>query len=450
MLNSKRRRNFFFGSLLILCSLSHPSYAAFIPVKVATGAQFTCALSSEGNVKCWGDNSHYNLATGDRLRYGYSPGSMGNNLPVANLGTDFNVSDICAGDYFSCAASNEGRVKCWGGNDYYGALGQGLPAYKDTSQFGDFLAFTDLGPQFKTSRLTCGNNHVCALSREGEAKCWGMNTSGQLGLGNAVSRGSNPEHMGANLPVLVSSTPIQAMSNAFSHTCAVFQGAMKCWGSSNLGQLGQESLNSLGETNATKNLDLIPAVKLEAPGVDIQVRKTTVGIYSSCALYEMKTDKRDHVKCWGNNSGGVLGIGDSGSRGGFKNSMGQNLPEVDLGNYQISDIQGYASHTCVLGKNGQVKCWGANRDGRLGLGDSINRGNKPGQMGQNLSPIDLGLPAKALSTGSSAEHTCAILINNQVKCWGKNQFGQLGYEDSVDRGILPTDMGEALPFVRLN
>ena len=75
-------------------------------------------------------------------------------------------------------------------------------------------------------------------------------------------------------------------------------------------------------------------------------------------------------------------------------------------------------HTCALFEGGAVKCWGGNSQGTLGLGDTQYRGNNPGEMGANLPFVDLGGPALRVRAGGIS--TCALLAGGIIKCWGYN------------------------------
>ncbi|MBI4405658.1 MAG: hypothetical protein HY537_15980 [Deltaproteobacteria bacterium] len=94
-----------------------------------------------------------------------------------------------------------------------------------------------------------------------------------------------------------------------------------------------------------------------------------------------------------------------------------------------------------------MKCWGANDYGQLGLGDTVVRGLTDNSMGDALLPINLGsgLGISSIATGNF--HHCVLLNNNTIKCWGYNQFGQLGLEDTANRGDQPGEMGDSLPAV---
>jgi alpha-tubulin suppressor-like RCC1 family protein len=163
----------------------------------------------------------------------------------------------------------------------------------------------------------------------------------------------------------------------------------------------------------------------------------------------------NQVKCWGVNWTGQRGAGLT--RGTNKEivgdepgEMGDALPVVNLGTGRTakSISLGY-EHTCALLDNNQIKCWGYNDFGQLGLGDIAFRGDDNGEMGDALPTVSLGTGRSAKSVSAGEHATCAVLDNNQLKCWGDNWRGELGLGDYLHRGIAPNEMGDYLPYVNL-
>jgi len=139
------------------------------------------------------------------------------------------------------------------------------------------------------------------------------------------------------------------------------------------------------------------------------------------------TGRRNQVL--GSNQYGQLGYGDKNHRGDKPGDMGDNLPFVDLGGTAQAVAVG-SGHTCAVLAAGLVKCWGYNNDGRIGYGDQENRGDNTGEMRVTLNTVDLGTGKAATALSLGALHSCAMLNDGSRKCWGENGQGQLGYEDT--------------------
>ena len=161
------------------------------------------------------------------------------------------------------------------------------------------------------------------------------------------------------------------------------------------------------------------------------------------------------VKCWGKNFFGQLGLGHRFDWGDEEYERGPDLPEVDLGTGRSAKaISAGTDHTCALLDNDQIKCWGRNDSSALGIGrrlygDSI--GIEEDHMGDNLPEVDLGSGRSAKAVAAGNDHTCAILDNDRLKCWGSNYAGTLGLDKSTSHGIpwRKSDMGDNLPYVNL-
>lgn len=282
--------------------------------------------------------------------------------------------------------------------------------------------------------------HSCALRANGHVKCWGYNYSGQLGYGSAGTNiGDAPDEMGGYLPEVELGYGRTALSVAtgYTHTCVVLENQhVKCWGSSPYGQLGQGATDTLGDAPSEMG-DYLPEINL---GTDVIVLQLVVGNSHNCALLGDGS-----VKCWGYNSHGQLGTGDTDHRGDAPNEMGDYLPTVDLGTGRSAQqIAVGELHSCALLDNNDVKCWGYGSYGISGAGDSSTRGDGPGEMGDYLSPIDFGAERTPVELWSGLYNACVLLDDGDVKCWGRNNYGELGLGDSNPRGDAPNEMGDYL------
>ncbi len=345
------------------------------------------------------------------------------------------VEQLAAGDGHTCAVFSDGGVKCWGLNSD-GQLGLGdTDAWGDGSEeMGDTLRFVAVGGW--VIQVAAGGAHTCALLDSGEVKCWGRNAYGQLGLGDTLSKGDEPGEMGA-LPTVALGEPATAISAGATHACAVLaSGAVKCWGSNAYGELGQGDTENQGD-NYAEVAKLLP-VDLGEPALAV-----SAGSNYTCAVLASGA-----VKCWGRNDTGQLGLGSTDPKGDDDNEMGDALPAVDLGEVALTVAAGAGPrpHTCALLASGAVKCWGANDFGQLGQGDTDSRGDGSGEMAA-LPAVELDGTARAVFTGR--EFSCALLDAAAVRCWGRSQYGQLGLGDISTWGEAPGEMGAALPLVDL-
>eukprot|EP01083_Nonionella_stella_P277125 942139_1 len=171
-------------------------------------------------------------------------------------------------------------------------------------------------------------------------------------------------------------------------------------------------------------------------GTNFIPMQMTAGYYHTCAL-----STANKVKCFGRNNGGELGYGDTNNRGDASNQMGDTLLEIDLGtNFIPMQIVAGVHHTCALSTAHKVKCFGRNNGGQLGYGDTNNRGG----MSDNLLGIDLGTNFLPIQMAAGYYHTCALSTAYKVKCWGFNGDGELGYGDTNNRGDASNQMGDTL------
>jgi len=205
------------------------------------------------------------------------------------------------------------------------------------------------------------------------------------------------------------------------HTCALNAGVVRCWGAGNSGQLGTGSPATIGD-------DEPPGA---APAVDFGPGRfataISAGDFHTCAVLDDGT-----VRCWGFGSDGRLGYGTTQTLG--DNESLTDVPPVDIGSGRTAvAISAGGAHTCAVLDTGSVLCWGFGEDGRLGYGDpaSIGDDETPG----TLAPVQIGAGRTATAVSAGSQHTCALLDDKSVRCWGTNGTlfggdGRLGYGDT--------------------
>jgi len=156
----------------------------YTPEKVSCGRSHACAILSGGKLICWGNNDHGRLGLGHTVDIGRSLSDVGNNFKFTDIGGV--AVDICAGDEHSCAIRSTGEVVCWGLNDH-GQLGTRayLSSIGDAgNEMGANLSPVDLGPGRTAKKIMCTRDSSCAILDNDELLCWGLNTYGHLGIGD--------------------------------------------------------------------------------------------------------------------------------------------------------------------------------------------------------------------------------------------------------------------------
>ena len=340
---------------------------------------------------------------------------------------------IAAGAYHSCAVF-AAALRCWGyGGD--GALGYGSAASIGDDETPGAAGPVQLGAARTVRAVAAGRFHTCALLDDATVRCWGFGGDGRLGLGNTASVGVS-QTPGSVGPVdLGAGRTATAISAGSAHTCALLDdGSVRCWGAGFDGRLGYGDADSIGD-------DETPA----APGpVRLGVGRTAAAISAggahTCALLDDGS-----VRCWGYGANGRLGYGNQTNLGDTATTTPDRAGPVDLGGTAVA-ISAGTDHTCAVLDDGSVRCWGAGFDGRLGYGDTANVGD--GESPGSVGPVDLGTGRTARAISAGGEHTCAVLDDASVRCWGAGVFGQLGYASAASVGDIqspavagPVDLG---------
>ncbi|MBI3071218.1 MAG: hypothetical protein HYY84_03735 [Deltaproteobacteria bacterium] len=347
-------------------------------IQVAAGAGHTCALISNGTVRCWGDNDAGQLGNGTAL----------SSLTAVDVAGLTNVVDIAAGNQHTCAITLDGGFAiCWGDNRD-GGLGDGtnIERRSPTNVGGGLALLTDVG---------AGAGFSCARKSDGTVRCWGANTYGQLGDGTTADQST---------PVAVSGLAnATALAVGSHHACALVVndgGIPWCWGWNLNGQLGD---NDGGAYRAT------PIAVL---GV-IDAKAIAAGERHSCALLANGT-----VQCWGANAEGQVGDGTITARG-----LATSVSGLDAG--EATGIRAGRQHTCVRTATGGAKCWGRASDGQIGDGTTTDAYKTSATVVTGLGGVSF--------LGAGGLHSCALLGDGTLRCWGDNAFGQLGDNTISDR-----------------
>ena len=300
--------------------------------QISAGTYHTCALTSDGGVKCWGSNGDGQLGDGtDESRL----------TPVDVKGLTSKVTRISGGTYHTCALTSDGGVKCWGWNPF-GALGDGTT--KDRFTPVDVKGLTS-----NVTQISVGGGHTCALASDGGVKCWGYNGGGELGDDTFEDRFTPVDVKGLT-------SGVTQISGGTYHTCALTSdGGVKCWGENPFGQLGD---------GTTKDR----FTPVDVKGLTSKVMQISAGYAHTCAL-----TSDGGVKCWGDNSGGALGDGTDEDRSTPVDVKGLTS--------KVTQISAGGKHTCALTSDGGVKCWGENPFGQLGDGTTTGRSTPVDVMG---------------------------------------------------------------------
>lgn len=153
-------------------------------------------------------------------------------------------------------------------------------------------------------------------------------------------------------------------------------------------------------------------------GLSSGVVSISAGSYHTCAVTTAGA-----AKCWGSDDSGQLG----------NNSTTNSLALVDvvgLGSSVASISAGSGGHTCAIMTSGAVKCWGAGSNGKLGHNTTTN----------SSLPVDVvGLSSGVASISANSSRTCAVTTTGAAKCWGANNYGQLG-DNSTSNRLVPVDV----------
>jgi len=327
-------------------------------LQIATDSQQTCAYEVGGQLYCWGNNQYSKLGFGDTLP---------RNTPTL-VSTMPSTLAAGMGREHTCAIDLQGKAHCVGLND--------------TEQLGNGNAINQnafvsvIGPATDYSQVVGSAAGTCAVRKNGEVRCWGNYLAG---------RASTPVVM----PGLGTVRDICGGSLFF---CAALEsGEVKCWGDNSVGQLGNGGTPTFSSVPVLSN-GITNATQVEC------------GDGFACALLQDNT-----VKCWGENVFSQLGQGSG-------NTTPRTTPVVVPSVTGAVEIATGGYHACARLVNGDVRCWGLNDLGQLGLGDTSTHG----------TATTVSALAGVQQIRAGLKHTCTINTASEVWCWGQNDLGELG------------------------
>jgi alpha-tubulin suppressor-like RCC1 family protein len=308
---------------------------------------------------------------------------------------------VVAGDRQSCGHTSFFVVYCWGSN-----VGNMLGAPIGTSSVAPLLV-EGLGSEMKA--VVPGNGHICALSQDGDAWCWGNGTVGQLGDGSsgATNEGIVPPRQTSG------GLHFQSLALGDGFTCGLTtDDAAYCWGAGNEGALGNGTSAGIAAT----------PVPVSGGLTFTELRSHPIG-RTVCGVAVAGT-----VWCWGRNANGQVGDGTTDER---------TVPTIVPGPLLLYGVAVGARHTCALDPSGTAYCWGDNELGQLG------------QAGEHLepSPVDGDLEFINLTAGTA--YTCGTVASGEAYCWGDNERGQLG-NGTTTPSASPVLVSGGLTFARLS
>ena len=132
-------------------------------------------------------------------------------------------------------------------------------------------------------------------------------------------------------------------------------------------------------------------------------------------------------------------------------SAGTSATQADGSPTQIAALARYFdagdAHTCVVLNGGELKCFGSNAAGQIGSGGTVSLGDAPSEMGDALAAVNLGAGRSVRAVSAGSVHTCALLDSGSVKCFGEGDSGRLGYGATTDIGRTTASLGDGLPAV---
>ena len=373
---------------------------------VAVGYNHSCLIRN-GKAWCWGDDTYGELGNNAT-----SPATQSTRVAVYTGGvlSGVTLTQIVAGQGFTCALATTGNAYCWG-NDGVAVTGDTTALGNGTTSASSVPVLVSGGLTF--ADITAGGDYACGVTTAGVAYCWGNNGSGQLGFGNLLSAYAlTPTAVYASLlglfPSALSGVTVTQVDAGLSTTCALGStGAAYCWGAGGSGQLGN------GTTTASQ-VSAVAVTTTGTPLAGVALTQVSVGSTSACAL-----GATGAVYCWGADDSGQLG-----------NSTTSTTPQSTavavtttgaLSGVTVAQISVGTAFACAIGGTGAAYCWGLGTSGQLGNSGSLSSSFP---VAVTTSGVLTGVILAQVSSGQLS--TCVAATTGAFYCWGGNANGQLG------------------------
>ena len=374
------------AAVTVLASVGSPP-SPLAASAISAGGNHTCVKRPNGNTYCWGWN---NVGQVGATSTGVcqldatttTPPPVKKCVAVPTLVMQ-NTARIQTGYDHNCALNTSGTAYCWG-NSSYGQAGAAI-----SYAYTQYSVATPVQTGRVFSSISAGEFSTCAMSG-GTAYCWGA-IAGNL-TGNATP-----------LPTAIASfTPFQSVTVGYLHACVLTGsvGRPQCVGNNIYGQSAVAPFKaSLSDVT-------------QFPGTVVRLVSK---VNTTCAELQNGT-----VMCVGENGWGQLGNG---------NYAFTSVPQLVGNGQQLHGVSVGTSHVCALDPVGQAWCWGNGKWGEFG--DSTNLWD--GASHVSPTPVRSGGARSYVAIAAGDQHTCAIGTDNQVYCWGRNYEGELGinYIDGV-------------------
>ncbi len=417
--------------------------------KIYTGSTTTCAITTTGTVQCWGANGSGEVGDGTIIKRA---------TPVTIAGLS-NIVEMGVGQAHACALDNVGAVKCWGINSL-GSVGDGTNTQR--------LIPTAVTTLPAASQISVGSYHTCAIIAGGAVKCWGYNINGQLGDGTVTNRNAPVDVTVAAVPI----TNVVQLSLGSNYSCARMNtGTVKCWGNNTKKALADGTIVHQYNPVDIAGLTNVTSIAAGDDYTCARLNNGTVQCWGSTLDFPTDQGLTNVTAIWVNNTtlyaqqGAQFIRGTPGATPSFA-AVGIDLPshfttkftdrscgvlsdtrarcwgaDNVFGNYHrgdraaegqlqtrsvplnnVTQVASYAYHSCAVLADKTVRCWGLNTSGQLGNGTTTN----------THVPVNPGLTdVTAVAVGLN--HSCAIHTDKTLKCWGLNTSGQLGDNSIIAR-----------------